>query len=103
MDGRKLPVRSKHSALNLALQSAGAVVMKQATVNLCRHIHTLPKGTAYLVAHIHDEVQLSVKEDYAEEIGQMAKQSFREAGEDFNFRCALDGEYKVGKNWAETH
>ena len=103
LDGRKLPVRSKHSALNLALQSAGAVVMKQATVNLCRHIHTLPKGTAYLVAHIHDEVQLSVKEDYAEEIGQMAKQSFREAGEDFNLRCALDGEYKVGKNWAETH
>ena len=103
LDGRHLPVRSKHSALNLALQSAGAVVMKQATVNLCKHIHTLPEGTAYQVAHIHDEIQLSVKEDYAEQLGNMATRSIEEAGRDFNLRCPLAGSAKVGRNWAETH
>jgi len=103
LDGRHLPVRSKHSALNLALQSAGAVVMKQATVNLCKHIHTLPEGTAYQVAHIHDEIQLSVKEDYAEQLGNMATRSIEEAGRYFNLRCPLAGEFKVGRNWAETH
>ena len=103
LDGRHLPVRSKHSALNLALQSAGAVVMKQATVNLYKHIHTLPEGTAYQVAHIHDEIQLSVKEDYAEQLGNMATRAIEEAGRDFNLRCPLAGEFKVGRNWAETH
>ena len=77
--------------------------MKQATVNLCKHIHTLPEGTAHQVAHIHDEIQLSVKEDYAEQVGNMATRSIEEAGRDFDLRCPLAGEFKVGKNWAETH
>jgi hypothetical protein len=25
------------------------------------------------------------------------------AGMEFNLRCPLDGEYKVGTTWAETH
>ena len=33
LDGRPLPVRSPHMALNTLLQSAGAVVMKQALVD----------------------------------------------------------------------
>lgn len=103
LDGRHLPVRSKHSALNLALQSAGAVVMKQATVNLSKELLTLPEGTAYQVAHIHDEMQLSVKEDYAQQVGNMATRAIEEAGRDFNLRCPLAGEFKVGRNWKETH
>jgi hypothetical protein len=27
----------------------------------------------------------------------------RKAGEFFAFRCPIDGEFKVGGNWAETH
>jgi len=34
LDGRRLHVRSDHAALNTLLQSAGAVVMKQALVLL---------------------------------------------------------------------
>jgi len=34
LDGRKLHIRSEHSALNTLLQSAGAVVMKKALVLL---------------------------------------------------------------------
>lgn len=29
--------------------------------------------------------------------------SIVDAGEFFKFRCPLDGEYKIGSNWAETH
>jgi len=29
--------------------------------------------------------------------------AIRKAGDYFGFRCPLDGEYKVGNNWAETH
>jgi hypothetical protein len=33
----------------------------------------------------------------------MAVESIIEAGEFYNLRCPLDGEYKVGRNWSETH
>ena len=29
--------------------------------------------------------------------------SIIKAGEHFNLRCPLDGEYKIGGNWSETH
>ena len=103
LDDRHLPVRSKHSALNLALQSAGAIVMKEATVVLHKKLKQLPAGAAYQVAHIHDEIQLSVRKEYADEVGLLATQSFEEAGRNLQLRCPLSGEYKVGNNWAETH
>jgi len=34
---------------------------------------------------------------------KMAVSSIQEAGLYFNFRLPLDGEFKVGANWAETH
>jgi len=56
-----------------------------------------------LVAHIHDEMQIEVREEIAEEVGKVAVNSIRQAGETFNFRCQLDGEFRIGSNWAETH
>ena len=106
LDGRLLPIRSTHSALNTLLQSAGSLIMKQATIIL--HEELDKQGLIYaedyaLVAHIHDEVQLLVKEQHAETVGLQAVQSIRHTAEHFKFRCKLDGEYKVGNNWSETH
>jgi len=106
LDGRHLHVRSEHAALNTLLQSAGALVMKQALIILyddltaAGYVH----GKHYaFVANIHDEFQIEVDEDIAEMVGQMAAEAIRKAGEHFNFRCPLAGEYKIGGNWAETH
>ena len=55
------------------------------------------------VANIHDEWQVEVKEEYADFFGDMAVKSIVESGKHFNLRCPLDGEYKVGGNWSETH
>ena len=55
------------------------------------------------VANIHDEWQLEVKDSQAECSGIMAVDSIKKAGEHFNLRCPLDGEYKIGGNWSETH
>jgi hypothetical protein len=106
IDGRAVPVRSQHSALNTLLQSAGSIAFKTATVLLRRELST--QGFVVPVdwwpaAHVHDEVQLIAKEGIANELGMLAVQSVRRAGERLGFRCPLDGEYKVGKNWAETH
>lgn len=106
IDGRKLHVRSAHSALNTLLQSAGALLVKQATVNLYLELST--RGYIFgedwaMVAHVHDEYQNQVLERLAEEVAEVAVWSFQQAGRDFNWRCPLDGEAKIGKNWAETH
>ena len=80
--------------------------MKQATVLLNRYLEVKGWGFARdyaLVGHIHDEMQLEVDEDKADTVGQLAVKAIQDAGRSFNFRCRLDGEYKVGQNWAETH
>jgi DNA polymerase-1 len=104
IDGRLIPTRSPHSSLNTLLQSAGAIVVKKATV--IWHQHLKEKGLAdrvRQVVHVHDEVQALVLEGYEKEVGELARQSIKEAGEYFKLRCPLDGEFKVGRNWQETH
>jgi DNA polymerase I-like protein with 3'-5' exonuclease and polymerase domains len=106
LDGRVLPIRSPHSALNVLLQSAGALLAKQATVFLYENltIKGYKWGEDYAqVAHVHDEVQLIARKEIAEDVGREAVKSFQLAGEHFNFRCPITGEFKVGNNWADTH
>ena len=106
LDGRVLPIRSPHSALNVLLQSAGALLAKQATVFLYENltIKGYKWGEDYAqVAHVHDEVQLIARKEIAEDVGREAVKSFQLAGEHFNFRCPITGEFKIGNNWADTH
>ena len=102
IDGRKLWVRSEHSALNTLLQAAGAIVMKRALVILESKAKVL--GLDYkIVGNIHDEIQSEVATEQAEEFGRLAVSAIKEAGVSFELRCPLDGEYQVGDSWAETH
>jgi prophage antirepressor-like protein len=98
-------VRFVYSALNLLLQSTGALVMKKAMVILDANLQAkgFVPGTDYeFCANIHDEWQIEAREEIAEEVGKMMVEAIRQAGEYFKFRCPLDGEYKVGNNWKET-
>ena len=102
LDGRRIWVRSEHAALNSLLQGAGAVVMKKALVLFDDKV-TANKWQIKYVANVHDEAQIECPKDIAEEVGKAFRQSIIEAGEAFNLRCPLDGEYKIGRNWRETH
>ena len=102
LDGRRVQVRSDHAALNTLLQSAGAIVMKQALVLLNDELRRA-KINYKFVANCHDEWQIEVEESRADEAGRLGVQAIKKAGEYFNMRCPLDGEYKVGKSWRETH
>jgi len=102
LDGRRVLIRSEHAALNTLLQSAGAIIMKQALVIATQKLVTY--GYPYkLVAQVHDEFQVEVPEEYAQQVGAVFRNAIREAGRQLNLRCPLDGEFKVGNNWAETH
>lgn len=104
LDGRHLKVRSPHSALNVLLQSAGALICKQWMVEFnYALIEQGLKESCQQVAWVHDEIQLETREDMADEIGKLAVECIKRAGDAFSIRCPLDGEYNIGDNWAETH
>lgn len=108
LDKRKIPVRSKHSALNALFQSAGAVVMKKALVIADQDIQAqgLVPGKDYeFVLNVHDEFQAEVKDvkGYPDLVGTCMQESIRKAGEYYNMKCPLSGSYDVGATWAETH
>lgn len=100
LDGRILRIRHQHAALNTLLQGAGACVMKMALVILAE---TADPERYDFILNVHDEFQAEVDEDYAEEFGRLAVEAIREAGKRLNLRCPLDGEYKIGQSWQETH
>ena len=102
LDGRRLRVRSQHAALNTLLQGAGAIVMKQALIILSETLTA--RGIPFkIVANVHDEFQVETPEHFAKAVGKVAVKAIQKAGEHFDLRCPLDGEYNIGNNWAETH
>jgi DNA polymerase I-like protein with 3'-5' exonuclease and polymerase domains len=105
LDGRRLHIRSLHSALNTLLQGAGAIIMKKALVILDADLQAMFKpGVDYeFCANVHDEWQIECRPEIAEVVGKTAVEAIRKAGEHFKFRIPLDGEFKIGKTWADTH
>jgi DNA polymerase I len=106
LDGRILPVRSSHAALNMLLQSAGAVTMKVALVQLFHRLNAMKwqHGREYsFVANVHDEFQAEVLPDKASVFGELAVNAIRQAGKELKLNVLLDGESKVGMSWKETH
>ncbi len=106
LDGRILHSRSPHSALNLLLQSAGALICKRWIVEL--HAACMERGWRegedfQQLIFCHDELQLDVREEIADEFGQLAAACVTRAGHFFGFKCELAGDYKIGPTWAGTH
>lgn len=111
-DGRYVYITSSHAALNDLLQGTGAVVMKVALV-ICdgalQDAGCVPGVDYEFMLNVHDEWQTEVPEwgdpgnSFADRVGETMVWSFRRAGELLNFRCPLDGDYKIGTNWYQTH
>lgn len=102
LDGRRLQIRSTHAALNTLLQSAGAIIAKKWMV-LARTNLRKAKVPYKQVAFVHDELQVEVAEQYAEQVGTIMVSSAAQAGVELGFRCPVGAEYKIGRNWAECH
>lgn len=100
LDGRRMRTRSPHSALNLLLQGAGALVMKRFAIELYDSTKHLDRN---FVLNVHDEVQAEVKPEHVEEYKEACLKAFNKAGEYFNFRIPIDGDVKIGENWKDTH
>jgi len=95
-------------ALNSLLQAAGAIICKRWIVEFNRRLTERfgPQGWDgqwAALAWIHDEVQLAVRPEIAEEVCQILVASIEFITQHFRWKLPLTGEAKVGRNWKETH
>lgn len=109
LDGRRLNVRSPHSALNTLLQSAGALACKYWVVRTEELLiewgykHGWDGDFAY-AAWVHDEMQIICRTpEIAEAVKKASAEAMREAGEFFKFRCPLATDAMVGDTWNDCH
>ncbi len=107
-DGRRAPIRKSYSSLNTLLQGNGAIEMKLALILFVHEIekkHELVWGEDYaLMLNAHDEFQGEARtKKLAILCGETAVWAIEEAGRRLKCKVPLDGEYRVGKCWAETH
>lgn len=108
IDGRLLRARSTHSALNLRLQSHGALIAKKwvTLINkecLSRGWRHGWRGDYAMLAFVHDELQTAIKKKYADEFMEFGVAMAGEAGRYFGWRCPIDAQGKLGHSWAECH
>jgi DNA polymerase-1 len=102
LDGRHIQVRSEHSALNMLLQAAGAIVAKQWLVESQRQV--VKQGLdAKLVAFVHDETQWDCAEEDADKLAKLLVEAAETAGEQLGFRLPVAAESAIGYTWADTH
>lgn len=109
LDGRHLHVRSEHSALNLLLQSAGALICKYWIVRteerlLARGLKHGWDGDFALMAWVHDEQQIACKTpEIADIVIEEAQLAMRDTQAHYNFRVQLDTDGMKGENWYDCH
>jgi len=107
LDNRVLHCRSAFKGLNVLLQSAGALLMKQVVIfthaNIEKNLGLVHGQDWKQVLMIHDEIQIMCNKKYTEAIQEQALLAFPQAQQFFNFKCLIEGDSRVGFNWSETH
>ena len=100
--GRRLHVRSEHSALNTLLQSLGAYISKQWMIVVHKKIQE--KGIdAKQISWVHDELEFECSEKDADTMMQILEEASLEAGEILKLKIPIHSEAKKGLNWSQVH
>jgi DNA polymerase-1 len=102
VDGSQVICPSPHAALNYKLQGGGARVMALSSCLADRYVKKYD-WDVLKVGDIHDEDQSDCDPEIADDFGKMRVGTIRQAGELLKMNVPLDGEYKIGRTWAETH
>lgn len=102
LDGRRVKLPNAHLGMSFYLQSFEQAVIKLTMYRY--HQKLLKLGIPFKqVAVVHDEFQVECNPEDAETVGKTIAESMTEAGEKLKVRIRIDGEYKIGRNWLETH
>ena len=92
--------------MNVLLQAAGAVIMKQVVINIHEDLEDAGYvyGTDWVQhAFIHDEIQMSCPPGLEASLQPYILNAYVKAGECFDFLCKIEGDVKTGYSWYDTH
>lgn len=103
LDGRHIKIRSPHKALNSLLQGAGATISAQWLLNIQEEINKAELD-ANIMAWVHDEVQIQIREKDAQNVGDIIRGAAEEAGKKwFKDKVPITADWQLGDSWADTH
>lgn len=100
--GRRLHIRSPHSALNVLLQSLGGYISKVWMIEA----HKIIKEEGLIcnqVGWVHDELQFEVVPEHEERLRQVLEETSVTAGEVMDLKIRINSEAKVGQSWYDVH
>ena len=104
LDGRRVPVRALHSALNFIVTSSEAIICKRWLMRVHEELRTKFRygwdGDVVIVLWIHDEIACCCRPEIAAQVGEIMVRHAKAAGEFYNFKVPLDADYKIGRSWA---
>lgn len=88
--------------INTQVQGTAGDIAKIAIAKLWDRIQRAPKGEAKLIAMVHDEIVLEVREEHAERWGQILKACMEEAGAEICKKVPIVAEVSSGRTWADA-
>lgn len=102
LDKRLVICDNTHLMLAGYLQNGEKVIMARAS-NIWQT--RLKREGIYYIARnfVHDEWQTETTPDLSDYVGRVQAESIAQAGVELAMNCPLAGQYKVGRNWLETH
>jgi hypothetical protein len=106
VDGRPIYIDSEHKILCYALQSDEAIQMGHAYVKfhdmMAEAGHKLGEDFGTVI-WMHDEWQFECRPEISEAAAKIGCEAITWAGRHLNIACPHEGDYKIGRNWFETH
>lgn len=111
LDGRRIPVRSPHSALNSMLQSAGAIISKywiMYAIEMLEGEHGFkwgygPEDDYTLLIYSHDEFDFAARKGKGHIIEDVCMRTAEMAGEALGMRIPIAAEVHPGPKWREEN
>lgn len=109
LDGRRIPVRKPHAALNALLQGAGAIISKYWILFLIDILEN-EYGFEYgydkdytILLYSHDEIQIATRPHYADRVKDAFRRGADKAGKHLDFRLPVEVGVDQGMHWGDTH
>jgi hypothetical protein len=101
-DGRRVIVGSEHQLLNYLLQTLEGITCKSALVYQYKKIKELGIENTYPILFYHDETAWVTPTKHAKTVLEISVAGFREGPKSVGVTC-MDGDGKIGINYAEIH
>ena len=88
--------------INTQVQGTAGDIAKIAIVNISNELRHAPGGEAFLIAMVHDEIGLEVKEDVVEKWASKLATAMEKAGSVVCTRAPIVAEASFGYTWADA-